>query len=216
LAASQASARVIDQVLYGLNSVSALTGIEYDPETPLAESIGDVSESLDSLPKSFDAIEDDMATAQANLVAVEEGATSLATNLADIGTSLLQAQDVIDKYRTVVGRLATSIDNLDQKLAATMQGIVWGISFLLLWLIISQIGLVFQGWEMVAWERQRQPIPDEILQPPANASQVEPVEEEAVPPADQPEPEAPPTEPTAENGSAPGVTPESEQEQPEV
>ena len=31
LAASEASARVIDQVLYGLNTVTILTGIEYDP-----------------------------------------------------------------------------------------------------------------------------------------------------------------------------------------
>lgn len=192
LASSEASARVIDQVLYSLNTVAAVTGIEYDPETPLAESIADVSDSLDSLPESFEAIEEDMAAAQSNLGFVEQGATSLAGNLADIGVSLSQAQEVIEKYRTVVGRLETNISNLSQRLDASMRAVVWGFSLLLVWLIISQIGLVFQGWEMVGWERKQEPIPAELQNAPAGLSVAESAERKVATNADQAEPEGQP------------------------
>ncbi len=91
LASSEASARVIDQVLYSLNTVAAVTGIEYDPETPLAESIADVSDSLDSLPESFEAIEEDMAAAPSNLRFVGQGGTPPAGNPAPNGGGLSPA-----------------------------------------------------------------------------------------------------------------------------
>ena len=53
LEAAEEAATVIEKVLYGLNAISGLTGLTYDPDVSLTESFGDINESLDAIPDSM-------------------------------------------------------------------------------------------------------------------------------------------------------------------
>jgi len=153
LVSAQESALVIDRVLYGLDSVSLLTGVEYDPEIPLSQSLVDVADSLDGLPASFTVMQEDLETAQTNLETVEMGISDLADSLADIETSLQEAKDIIAKYVGVVGSVRTELEDMRQNLPGWIQISEWVSAFVLVWLAIVQIGLFFQGREMMGAEQ---------------------------------------------------------------
>ena len=44
---------MIEDVLYGLNTVSLLIGITYEPDVSLAESFANIKTSLDSVPQTL-------------------------------------------------------------------------------------------------------------------------------------------------------------------
>ncbi|MGD2156210.1 MAG: hypothetical protein PVG32_05015 [Anaerolineales bacterium] len=150
LISAQESALVIDQVLYGLNSVSFLTGVNYDPETPLSESLVNVSESLEGMPQSFVTIQDNLEKAQTSLETVESGVGELSDSLSDVETSLDDAKDVIDKYVQVVSEVKSDLTETSEKLPRWTRIGVWIAYFSLVWLAVIQVGLIFQGREMLA------------------------------------------------------------------
>jgi hypothetical protein len=152
LDSAQESALVIDRVLYGLDSISFLTSVEYDPEVPLSQSLADVADSLEGLPASFTVMQEDLETAQTNLEMVEIGISDLADSLADIETSLQEAKEVIAKYVGVVGSVETELEDMRQNLPRWIQISEWVVAFVLVWLAIIQIGLFFQGREMMGAE----------------------------------------------------------------
>lgn len=149
LESAQSSAVVIDNMLYSLDSISFLTGIEYDPDVPLADSIIAISESMDTLEPAFDTIGDNLAVTQANLSLVSDSVDSLADNIADIGGTLADSTEIIEQYDEVLLEVRTDIDTLNNQFPGWINKAAWGVSFFLFWLIVIQIGMLFQALEML-------------------------------------------------------------------
>ena len=155
LESAQASAQVIDGVLLGLNAIAPLTGVSYNPDQPLAESLAEVETSLDSLPGTFTEIAKDVSAAQDDLGVVEDDLNALADDLADIEASLKEAQEVITDYRAQVDDLTARVSDLQERVPRWVRAATLGAIFVLVWLALSQIGLLFQGWEMVSVDHRR-------------------------------------------------------------
>jgi hypothetical protein len=149
LASAEESAAVIDQLLSGLNAISALTGLTYNPPVPLAESIRLVSESLQDLPGIISGVEGDLDTARVDLESVSEDVTILADDLDEVRRNVAQTRTVIDQYRLVVDSLRLSLTDLHADLPSIVRWGVWGVSLVLVWLLVTQVGLLYQGWEMM-------------------------------------------------------------------
>jgi hypothetical protein len=150
LAAAEEGAAVIEQVLYGLNTISALTGQSYAPEVSLTEGFAGISKSLDTLPATLAELDRSMSAAQQNLDDVQTSVALLPAPLEETGTVVSEAQASLESYSSLIDQLAQEVSNLQRSLPNWTRAGVFAAYFLLIWLAISQIGLLWQGWEMVS------------------------------------------------------------------
>ncbi|MGB9299593.1 MAG: hypothetical protein WCD51_03255 [Anaerolineae bacterium] len=149
LIAAEEGAAVIEEVLYGLNTVSALTGQTYAPDVSLTEGFAGISESLDTLPGTLAELDESLSAAQENLDGVQTSVALLPAPLEETGTVLGEAQTSLESYSGLIEQLAQKVSNLQRSLPNWTRAVVLALYFLLIWLAVSQIGLLWQGWEMV-------------------------------------------------------------------
>jgi hypothetical protein len=150
LGAAQEGAAVIDEMLQGLNTISALTGQTYAPEVSLTEGFAGISESLDTLPRTLADLDESLSAAQENLDGVQTSVALLPAPLDDTATVLGEAQTSLESYSGVIEELTQKVSNLQASLPNWTRAVVLALYVLLIWLAISQIGLLWQGWEMVS------------------------------------------------------------------
>lgn len=142
--------QTIEAVLGTLNAVPLLGLPAYNPPVSLYDSLVGVSTSLEPLATSFTDIESDMTTARANLETVNQEITTLANTLDQVDTTIEEARTVTGQYAEVIDQQRAVVNNLQGSLDT---GITWAgfaASMLLVWLAIAQVGLLSQGFEMVA------------------------------------------------------------------
>lgn len=150
LSAAEEGAAVIEEVLQGLNTISRLTGQTYAPEVSLTEGFAGISESLDALPETLADLDDSLSAARENLDGIRTSVGMLPAPLDETATILGNAQTSLDSYSAVLDELAQKVGNLQASLPSWARAIVIALYILLIWLAISQIGLLWQGWEMVS------------------------------------------------------------------
>ena len=150
LSAAQEGAAVIEQVLYGLNAISRLTGVTYDPDVSLTEGFAGINESLDTLPETLAELDESLSAAQENLDGVQTSVAQLPAPLDETGAVLDEAQASLESYSSLIEELTQKVSNLQRSLPNWTRAAVLATYFLLIWLSVSQIGLLWQGWEMVS------------------------------------------------------------------
>jgi hypothetical protein len=150
LAAAEEGAAVIEDVLRGLNAISGLTGLSYDPELSLTESFAGMNESLGTIPATLAELDDSLEVAQQNLDDLQTALSQVATPLTESEVVLAEAQTSVQAYSSTIEQLAEAVGDLRAVLPAWIRTAVLALYFLLVWLAVSQIGLLWQGWEMVS------------------------------------------------------------------
>jgi len=152
LRSAQESAVVIDSTLMVLTAIPLLPVPAYDPSMSLGDSLGQVVTSLDPLPDSLSSIEGTLETTKVNIGKVEGQFSTIAENITQISGSLTQTKDVITQYKTVVDTLQKQVDGITGNLGQYLNIAAWVFSVMLGWLALTQVGLLFQGLEMVGLE----------------------------------------------------------------
>lgn len=146
--ASQQSAAVIDGVLLGLSSVP-LIGIEYDPQASLSISLGAIADTLEPLPGSIQGIGDDLDATGTSLVTLETDIQNISANVLEISKNLDDAQAIVEQYQEQIDQLRTTLQvSLDQA-PNWINLAVWSLTFVLIWLVAAQLGLLVQGIHLV-------------------------------------------------------------------
>jgi hypothetical protein len=158
LASAQTSAIVIDNVLSALASIP-LIGIDYNPETPLNQALAQVSASLSPLPAELAKIQDNLDTTNTSLQSLEETVVAINLNLQDIQTNLANAQVVIDEYQVEVSNLETRLARSREIAPVWVLRGTWILTFLVIWLGISQLGMLVEGLDMFTTPRSSSPHP---------------------------------------------------------
>ncbi len=151
LASAQSSAEIIDNVLRYITAIPLISS-RYEPETPLHVALGQISEDIDGLPDQFSELEQDLKKTRSNLIAVKADINQIASDIGIINQSLIEAQDVIRQYRTLIAEAQLGVINIISKIPGWMDILAWILTFVFLWLAITQFGLLLQGWEMVREE----------------------------------------------------------------
>lgn len=154
LEAAEQSAAVVDGMLTALSFVP-LINVEYDPEVPLSESISSIDQSLETLPQSLIGISDDLNAAQANLQSVDANLDDLSGSLAGIQETLTEAQSVMVDYRELVDDLTQRVQSMQAQVPRWVRTGTIGVVFVLVWMVFSQVGLLFQGWEMLTFNARQ-------------------------------------------------------------
>jgi hypothetical protein len=149
LSAAEEGAAVIENVLYGLNTISALTRVTYDPDVSLTESFAAMNDSLATLPETFANLDESLKAAQEDLDDLQTASLEVSGPLAESEAVLAEAQTSLEDYSKPIDHLTLSVSDLQKNLPNLMRIIIFSLYFLLIWLAVSQIGLLCQGWEMV-------------------------------------------------------------------
>ena len=150
LSAAEQAATVIEELLYGLNAISGLTGVRYDPEVSLTEGFAGINESLDPIPETLAGLDENLDAAQDNLDGIQTTVAELSGPLDETEGVLSEAQASVEAYSSTISQLTQEVRNLQGSLPNWTRAVVLAAYFLLIWLAVSQIGLLWQGWEMVS------------------------------------------------------------------
>lgn len=163
---AQSSAGVIDNTLSLLTAIPFLSTPNYNNQPPLSTAFGGVSDSLDPISESLTSMEGSLSSTKDNLGEIEGSFTSISDSLSGIKTSLSDAQGVTDQYLTVLEDLGDQVEQSKKRLPAALQSISWFITIALVWLALTQIGLLMQGAEMLGLnfvKDMRQPVKQEAV-----------------------------------------------------
>ncbi|MHB0965053.1 MAG: hypothetical protein ACYC36_01245 [Bellilinea sp.] len=156
LDSAQTSARNIDNVLTSLSRIPFFGTLVYNPEVPLNETIGEISDSLDAIPRSLRDAKSGLDIADRNLTTITSDLGNIAQNTDQIDLSIADALLVIDEYQTLVADMQKRVKDFRQELPGQLRLATLAAALLLIWLAITQIGLLAQGAEFMA--RRRKPL----------------------------------------------------------
>jgi methyl-accepting chemotaxis protein len=159
LDSAQASAKIVDSTLSFLTAIPFLPIQDYKPEVPLGEALGDVSTSLDPLPDALALMEEPLATTKGNLEQVIDQFDTISENIRDINASLVAAREVIGRYQGVVSSLQKQLERTKGSLASYANRLAWAITVILVWLGLTQVGLMMQGFEMLGMQLLKEKTP---------------------------------------------------------
>ncbi|NLG99702.1 MAG: hypothetical protein GX491_20290 [Chloroflexi bacterium] len=147
LASVEASARLVDDTLRVISAIP-LIGPRYQPEMPLQESVAQVSDSLTPLQGSFETISRQLDVSAAHVATMRFEIETLADQVDEIDQSITQAKEVVDDYSTVLDGVQARYDKAAGNLPLALDVIYIGLTALLVWIFITQLGLLIQGLEM--------------------------------------------------------------------
>jgi hypothetical protein len=153
LASAQGSAQLIDTVLGALTSIPFSPVAQYKPEVPLHTSLSQVSTSLDTIPPSLATIHTSLSAGKTNLGVVESELTKISTTVKGISDTLGSTQKSIDQYKTVTTKLKARVEASQLGAPNLITTFAWILTILLVWLLISQLGLWVQGFDLLQGRR---------------------------------------------------------------
>jgi hypothetical protein len=153
LEAAQDSAEIIDGLLTFLANLPLVPRNLYNPPVPLHTALGQVSDSLENMPQALTTIEESLTTTSANMITIRGEISLIADDLSEINLSLVEARGVIGDYQVLVTDLQTRADRLEQDMEAGLNILILVLSFILVWIAISQLGLLVQGIDLLSPNR---------------------------------------------------------------
>lgn len=145
LESAQDGARIIDTVLRALTIFNRSA---YEPEVPLHEALGEVSEGLNDIPDSLTTMEDSLDSTYSNLEVMQAEISLIAEDIGAINKGLEEGQKVIEQYQELIADMQTRIDGFQSRLPSIVETFAWVSTFILIWLGIAQVGLLTQGITM--------------------------------------------------------------------
>ena len=143
----------------------------YNPEEPLAKSLGDLATQLEGLPEMFvemsanlDKADDNLVTIQGSLITMSDSVGSITTSLSEYETMVTQSQSSMDDLKLMLSNIQDNLTNIVNSAA-----LVLTLAFL--WLLAAQVVILSQGWELYHGTVDRLgPAPAEpVVEPPAGS-----------------------------------------------
>jgi hypothetical protein len=144
----QSSARFVDDFLGVVGNIPFI-GSRYKPNVSLAESFAQVNRSLDPLPKKFTDIQRQLDVASANVEVMQKQIESLSGEIAGINDSVDRAKAQAEEYRILLRDMRDRWTALQRQLPLILTIFYLGITALLVWIFISQLGILIHGIELL-------------------------------------------------------------------
>lgn len=120
----------------------------YDPDQPLADSLGDVAQNLEGLPAMFEQMSEDMGKADDNLVTIEDSLNIMSQNVDLIAGNLGEYQTMVGQSQRAMGDLQPVLADLQDNLVPIIDGVALALTLFLVWLLAIQVVVLSQGWEL--------------------------------------------------------------------
>jgi chromosome segregation ATPase len=161
LESAQQAAVVLDSAIQSLEAFqSVLSGAPllsafveqpeqaYDPEKPMADSLGELASSLEDLPELFTEMADNMDKADNNFETIQSNLTTMSKSVALISESLGEYQVMIEQSQSSMENLGAMLSNIQNNLQNILNGVAITFSLFFIWLLAAQVVIFSQGWEL--------------------------------------------------------------------
>lgn len=161
LKTAQQAAEVLESTMKSLDSFRAVLSVTpfmsgfveqgqqpYNPEVPLAESLGELAANLEDMPATFTAMSANLDKADDNLDLVQSNLTAMSGSVALISDSLSEYQAMIGQSQSSMDNLSGMLANVQANLATILNGGAAVLSLFFLWLLAAQVVIFSQGWEL--------------------------------------------------------------------
>ena len=155
LAAAEQGAQTVELLLNTLNTIPLLNIPPYDPPVPLNQSLKNISSSLEPLGDSFSQIEQNLKDGSQSIEQVTDDINQLADTLAEVDETLIEAKGVSTQFQDALNQQKEIINTLQSNIEPAIMWTSRAVSLVLIWLVIAQLGLLWQGFEMVGRSRRR-------------------------------------------------------------
>ena len=146
---AQQSADIIDNLLRTISRIPFFPGDPYNPEVPLSESLNQISKSLDLINPALGNIQTNLVSTQENISQIDTNLTNISEDALQIQQNLTEAKNTIQRYQQYMKTAESRLSLAQQEAPGWVNRIAGGIIFMLVWLGFAQIGLLFQGINLV-------------------------------------------------------------------
>lgn len=138
LLAARESAQAIDRVLEALSAIRFLTGVTYDPEQPLADSLADVAATLDPLPADFRKVSEDLVGVTQDLDEAKGSLSNASASLELVAESLGDVEEDVQRWSADLAGLADMLEDGAPRARSMAWLVMAFMGLLLLWIAVSQ------------------------------------------------------------------------------
>jgi methyl-accepting chemotaxis protein len=150
LLAAQDSAEIIDGLLSALASIPFVPRDLYNPPVPLHVALGQVSQSIENLPEALHTMEQSLTVTGQNLEMIQADINLMATDIHEINLSMVEAKTVLSDYHNLVSDYQVRLDRMEQNTEGWIDMAYIFLTFLLVLLAATQLGLLTQGIALLA------------------------------------------------------------------
>ena len=161
LKAAQQAAVVLDSAIKSLeNFRSVMSAVPlvgglveqpaepYNPEVPLADSLGALATNLESLPATFTDMSTNLSKVDDNLVSVQGNLNAMSDSVGLISQSLSEYEAMVKQSQSSMGNLVAVLAAIQSNVSNIVNGVVLVLSLFFLWLLAAQVVIFSQGWEL--------------------------------------------------------------------
>jgi hypothetical protein len=158
---AQEAARVLESAIQSLDTFRFLlsatplvgdmvpqSGGSYNPEKPLADSLGELASSLEGLPDTFAGMSANLSATDDKLVAIQDNLITMSDSVGLISSSLSEYEKMITQSKSSMDNLTSILTNIRNNLATILNGVAIVLSLFFIWLLAAQIVILSQGWEL--------------------------------------------------------------------
>jgi hypothetical protein len=149
LAAAQSSAQLIDSIMSSLSNLPFSIAGSYKPDVPLHTALGQVSDSLNNIPSSLELIHTSISASKSNLDVMETELNTISASVKEITENLSNAQKVTGQYHTILSTFIERVETTQKHATEWIVTAAWLLTFLLVWFVIAQLGLLVQGLDLL-------------------------------------------------------------------
>ena len=151
LASFQNSAQLVDNVLAALTSVPFSPITPYVPKTPLHVTLSNISAGLETVKKSISNLNTGMQDTKKSLKTVETELTKIEETINDFSGMLSEAGSMIDTFQGEVSQFKMRIATVHASAPAAITTFTLMVTVAAILFVISQIGLLVQGVDLLQW-----------------------------------------------------------------
>ena len=120
----------------------------YNPEVPLADSLGALATDLEDLPDTFTEMSINLSKADDNLVEIKSSLITMSESVGLISKSLSEYEAMVTQSESSMDNLSSMLTNIQNNLPAILNSTAVVVSAFLVWLFVAQIVILTQGWEL--------------------------------------------------------------------
>ena len=161
LKTAQQAAEVLDSAIKSLDNFRAVLSATpmlgmfvempdqpYNPDVPLASSLGELATTIESLPDTFTDMSSNLDKADDNMVTIQSNLTTMSDSVSLISESLSEYEAMVDQSQSSMDDLKSLLTNIQGNLTNILNGVAIVMSLFLLWLLAAQVVILSQGWEL--------------------------------------------------------------------
>ena len=120
----------------------------FNPQKPLADSLGELAVSLQDMPKTFSEMSANLDKADDNLDAIKENLTTMSESVVKISASLSEYESMVGESQKSMEDLRSVLTSLQTNLGRILNGAALAFTLVFLWLLAAQIVIFSQGLEL--------------------------------------------------------------------